>query len=283
MDIHENTVVVNGINTHYYNVGDKGSVIVLLHGGGTDSAKLSWGEVMLPLAESGHRVIAPDMPGYGGSERPDIPSNTAFYLDFLKAFLVALKLDKVSLMGLSMGGGIALGYTLTNPQQVERLVLVDSYGIQRKVAMHFLSWLLVKIPGIMETSVKWMKSSRSMIRWSMSSIMHDTKNLSEELLDELMAESSKPFAGRAFTSYQRDEVFANSLKTVYIDRLNEIKIPTLIVHGEFDTGVPLACAREANRLIAGSKLEVIPGAGHWPQREKPVEFEKVIVPFLKDR
>lgn len=282
MEILENTAVVKGINTHYYQAGTKGSTVVLLHGGGTDSAQLSWGKLIAPLAANGHRVFAPDMPGYGGSERPDIPSTTAFYLDFLKAFLDELKLDKVTVMGLSMGGGIALGFTLENPKRVDKLVLVDSYGLQRKVAMHFLSWLMVKTPGVMQTSMNWMKSSRSAIRWSMGSIMHDKARLTEELLDELVEESAKPYCGRAFLSYQRDEVFANSLKTVYIDRLGEIKVPTLLVHGEFDTAVPLACAKEAQRLIAGSKLEIIPGAGHWPQREKPAEFEKVVTNFLRD-
>ena len=281
MEIHENIVVVQGIKTHYYQAGSKGSIVVLLHGGGTDSAHLSWGKLIAPLAASGHRVFAPDMPGYGGSERPDIPSTTAFYLDFLKAFLDELKLDKVTLMGLSMGGGIALGFTLENPKRVEKLVLVDSYGIQRKVAMHFLSWLMVKIPGIMQVSMNWMKSSRSAIRWSMGSIMHDKANLTEELLDELVEESAKPNCGRAFLSYQREEVLANGLKTVYIDRLHEIKVSTLLVHGEFDTAVPLACAEEAHQRIVDSKLEIIPGAGHWPQREKPEEFNKVVIRFLQ--
>jgi pimeloyl-ACP methyl ester carboxylesterase len=281
MELLEKTVTVSGIKTHYYSAGEKGSVVVLLHGGGTDSAKLSWGEVILPLAESGHRVIAPDLPGYGETERPDIVYNTAFYFGFVKSFLDELALKKVSLMGLSMGGGISLAVTLNAPERVERLVLVDSYGIQRKVAMHFISWLMVKTPGIMEGTWKLERSSPAMLRWAMSNVVHDPKQLSPELMAEVTKDANKPLSERAFTSYQRDEMYANGLKTVFIDRLHEIKVPTLIVHGQLDAGVPLACAEEAHRLIAGSQLVVFEGAGHWAQRERPEEFVKAVTTFLK--
>jgi pimeloyl-ACP methyl ester carboxylesterase len=282
MRINEQVIQVQGIKTRYYQAGERGSVVVLLHGGGTDSAKLSWGEVIEPLAESGHRVIAPDLPGYGGSDIPDIRYSTAFYLEFLKSFLGQLEIQKTSFMGLSMGGGVSLGFTLANPQSVEKLVLVDSYGIQRRVAMHFLSWLMVKIPGIMEGTWKLERSSPAMTRWAMSNVVRDPEKISPELMDELMIAVKRPFSERAFTSYQRDEVFLKGLKTVYIDRLHEIKTPTLIVHGEKDGAVPLACAEETHRLIVGSQLAVFKGAGHWAQRESPQEFIQVVNQFLKD-
>jgi pimeloyl-ACP methyl ester carboxylesterase len=281
MKINEKMISIQGINTHYYEGGEKGSAVVLLHGGGTDSAHLSWGGVMGPLAEAGHRVIAPDLPGYGGTDRPDIKYNTAFYLDFIKAFLDELKVKNASMMGLSMGGGLSLGFTLENPERVDKLVLVDSYGIQRKVAMHLLSWMMVRIPGIMEYTWKLERKSPAMLRWAMSNVVHDPKQLSQELMDEVTKDANKPHSERAFTSYQRDEVFVNGLKTVYIDRLHEIKVPTLIVHGQLDAGVPLACAEDAQRRIVGSRLVVFEGAGHWAQREQPEEFNKTVIEFLK--
>jgi pimeloyl-ACP methyl ester carboxylesterase len=116
----------------------------------------------------------------------------------------------------------------------------------------------------------------------MTNIFHDPKAISDPLLDELLAESRKPYAGRAFTRIQRDEIFTNGLRTVYLDRLGEIKAPTLIIHGQEDAAVPLACAEEAHRLLPGSTLHVIPGAGHWSQREKPGEFIPPMVEFLRD-
>ena len=282
MEIRERTLSVNGLRTHIFNAGETGSTVLLLHGAGTDSARLSWGDVMGPLAESGHRVVAPDLPGYGDSERPDIAYNTSFFIDFVGQLITTLELERPSLMGLSMGGAIALGITLRWPERVNRLVLVDSYGLQRKVAMQFISWLSVITPGVMESTWAMVRSSRSMARWSMTNIFHDPKAISDALLDEILVEAKKPYAGRAFTRHQRDDVFANGLRTVYLDRLGEIKTPVLIVHGRDDKAVPLACAEEAHRLIPGSTLHVIPGAGHWSQREKPQEFIHTVVDFLKD-
>jgi len=282
MEIHDQTQTINGLRTHLLTAGDNGSPVLLLHGAGTDSARLSWGEVIGPLAESGHRVVTPDLPGYGDSDRPDIPYNTAFFIDYVGQLITALDLERPSIMGLSMGGAIALGVALRWPERVDCLVLVDSYGLQRKVAMQFISWLSVKTPGVMESTWALVRSSRSMARWSMTNIFHDPKAISDVLLDEILAEANKPYAGRAFTRHQRDDVFANGLRTVYLDRLGEIKAPTLIVHGGDDKAVPLACAEEAHRLMPGSTLHVIPGAGHWSQREKPQEFIQTVVKFLID-
>ena len=280
MRLIEQYVTIAGLRTHLLSAGEGGSVVLLLHGGGIDSATLSWGDAILPLAESGHLVVAPDLPGYGESDRPDIAYTTVFYIDFVSKLLDTLSLQRPNLMGLSMGGGIALGLALSWPDWVNRLVLVDSYGLQRKVSMHFVSWLSVKTPGVMESTWALVRSSRGMARWSLSNIFHNPKAVSPALIDAIYDEARKPFAGRAFTRYQRDEVSVNGLRTVYLDRMGELKAPTLIVHGGEDAAVPLACAEEAHRLAPGSQLHVLPGAGHWSQREAPAGFLQAVLPFL---
>jgi pimeloyl-ACP methyl ester carboxylesterase len=281
MEIKDEYLSVNGLRTHVWRAGEVGPAVVLLHGAGTDSARLSWGQVIAPLAENGHRVFAPDLPGYGLSDRPDSNYSTQFYVDFVGALLDALGLEQAGLMGLSMGGAIAIGVMLRWPERISHLALVDSYGLQRKVAMHFISWLTVMTPGAMESTWALVRRYPAVARWLSGGIFHDPRAIPPELMAEMLAEARQPYAGRAFTRYQRDEVKWNGLKTVYLSRLPEIVARTLIIHGREDTAVPLACAEEANRLIRGSQLHVIDGAGHWSQREKPEEFLRTALEFFE--
>jgi pimeloyl-ACP methyl ester carboxylesterase len=281
MNIAEKTILVEGVTVHYLQAGESGSPVVLLHGAGADSARLSWEEVILPLAESGHTVYAPDLPGYGATGWVDASYTVQYNVDFVLRWLNAVGLDQVGLMGLSMGGAISLGLALDHPERVDKLVLVDSYGIQRKVALHFVSWLMVKIPGIMEYSWSYARKSKQNSRWLVSSIFANPKAIPDSLMDEVYQAALQPHAGEAFTRQQRDEVSAGGLKTIYLSRLPEIQIPTLLIHGRKDIAVPLACAEEAHRLIAGSELRIIDQAGHWPQREQPEAFLQAVLPFFE--
>jgi pimeloyl-ACP methyl ester carboxylesterase len=281
MDIQEQWLKVAGLRIHCLSAGESGSPVLLLHGGGSDSAHMSWATAMGPLAAR-HRVFAPDLPGCGESDRPDAAYTNTYYLDFIAALLDTLGLARTHLVGLSMGGALALGTTLQQPQRVARLVLVDSYGIQRTVAYHKISYLSVMTPGVMEATWAIMRRSRALAASSLSSIFADPAHLPAELVDEAYAEARKPYAGRAFTRYQRDELRWNGLRTVYLERLGEIRAPTLLIHGRQDKAVPLACAEEAQRGIAGARLHILEGAGHWAQREQPLEFNQALSDFLSD-
>jgi pimeloyl-ACP methyl ester carboxylesterase len=236
---------------------------------------------MEPLAAE-HQVWAPDLPGYGDSERPDIAYTIDFYLDFVQALLDTFGLSNASLVGLALGGALALGTTLRTPERVARLVLLDSYGLRRAVAGQRMSYLMVTLPGLMEMTWRMNGRSRELAQAGMGNLFHDVLTAPAGLIDEVYAEASKPEAGRAYTRYQRSQVTWSGLRTVYLDRLGEIQAPTLIVHGRQDKSVPVDGAQEAARRIRGAKLHIVEGAGHWAQREKPKEVEKVIRAFLKD-
>jgi pimeloyl-ACP methyl ester carboxylesterase len=119
-----------------------------------------------------------------------------------------------------------------------------------------------------------------MTRWSLSGIFADQRNISEDLLDEVVAVIQDPSAQRTFNQFQKSELCRRGLRTCFMDRLGEIQVPALVVHGSQDTLVPLADSREAARRIPCAQLEVIPGAGHWPMREKPDQFNRLVVDFL---
>lgn len=247
-----------------------------------DSARLSWSAIIGPLAAAGRRVYAPDVPGYGESDRPVLPYSTDYYVGFVGDFMDALGLGHAGVMGLSMGGAIALGLALAQPSRVDRLVLVDSYGLQRNVAMQRLSYLMVRTPGLLEASYWLTTRSRSLVRASLAGIVNDPGKLTPALIEGVWAEARKPHAGRAAIAFQRHDVLWNGVRTVFLDRLGELRCPVLLIHGRQDKLVPLHWAEEAHARIPGSQLHVIEGAGHWPHPEKPEELIRVASEFLKD-
>jgi pimeloyl-ACP methyl ester carboxylesterase len=280
-EIHTNITSVHGLRVQYYSAGTGGTPVVMLHGGGTDSALLSWRMAIPALAEN-HRFYAPDWPGYGGSESLREPFTYERMLDWLAALMDHWDLARASLVGISMGGGGALGYALEHPERVDRLVLVDSYGLQRKVRYHLLSYWMVQADWMMNASWSLIQRSRSMTRWSLSSIFANRRNISEDLVDEVFAAVQDPSAQRTFNQFQKSEVLKDGLRTCLMDRLGDIRAPALVIHGEHDTLVPLADSREAARRISNAQFEIIPGAGHWPMREKPDQFNRLVANFLTE-
>jgi len=278
----ENSVTLDGLRVQYFTAGERGSPVVLLHGGGTDSAMLSWREALPVLAEE-HRVFAPNWPGYGKSQKfLDGGYSFGQMTTWLERLLAHWGLDCASLIGISMGGGGALAYTLPYPTRVERLVLVDSYGLARKAPSHRLSYLMVRMGGVMDWSWAMVRKNKKLARWSLQSIFADSRNITDELVEEVFEAVQNPSAQQAFAEFQRAELGWKELKTCFVDRMDEIRTPTLIIHGEKDGLVPLADAQEAARRISGARLEVIANAGHWPMREQPEVFNRLVKEFLAD-
>lgn len=245
MVIHEGNVDLDGIRVHYLFAGKSGSPLLLLHGGGTDSAALSWGHLITRFAAN-HRVFAPDWRGYGESDRPDFQYSFPYYISVLNKLIKALALERSSLVGISMGGAIGLGYTLDHQDSVRRLILVDSYGLQDQAPAHKLSYRFVRLPLVNELTWATVPRSRTMAAYSLRSIFADPKKVTDELVDLVYAELNKPKVGMAFQSFQQSEPRWQGMRTNYMERLEEIHVPTLIIHGEKDALVLLHYAEEAH-------------------------------------
>lgn len=275
----QHLIVVDGVHTAYYQAGSGKKVVVLLHGGGLDNAALSW-ELLIPELAKTHTVYALDWPGYGKSDTPDEKFVVSYYVEFFEKFINELNVDRVSLVGVSMGGAISIGFTLNNPQMVDRLVLVDSYGLQRKAPFHKLSYLYVNFPGV-RSFTWWLVRQRWMIKYSLSSILKRPGSITDELVDRVHTQALQPGSGKAFGDLQDGDIGWNGLKTNYLERLPEIQQNTLIIHGEKDTLVPLSASQEAARLMPNAALTVMEGCGHWPQRDNPEQFNQLVTEFLK--
>jgi len=235
---------------------------------------------MGPFAAGGRRVLAPDWPGYGQSDKPNLDYIMGFYVYFLGRFMDALGFERASLVGISMGGGAALGFALRSPQRVEKLVLVDSYGLGSGVPWGRLGYLMVRAPLVDKLTYALLRRSRTMVRWSLYGLVHERRMVTEAMVEETALLLAQPKAGRAWGSFQKHEVGWNGLRTDFSDWLGVLPVPTLLVHGAQDRAVPLAWARGAQERIPDCELRVFPDCGHLPPRERPEEFARVVERFL---
>ncbi len=272
-------IEVEELRIHYLVAGRTDAPILLLHGGGYDSALLSYRQSIGPVSQH-HRVFAPDWPGYGESDKPKMRYSTEYYVDFLGQLLDALGLEKASLVGISMGGAVSLGFSLRWPQRVEKLVLVDSHGLGKEVPGRAMSYLIVRLPFLNNLVWAVLGRSRRMIRWSLQSVFYDPHVVSGGLVDEVFQVANKPGVGQAWRSWQRNEVGLSGFRTNFVDKLHTLAVPTLILHGAEDRYVPVSWARRAHTLIKDSELCILPQCGHWLTREKPTEFNRVVLGFL---
>ncbi len=279
MVVREFWTEIGGVRTHYLAAGSTGRPVVLLHGGGTDSASLSWHSSMGLFSQT-CRVIAPDLPGYGESARPGVDYTIEYYTDFLNHFVQDLGLNEFSLVGLSLGGHIAASFTLQFPSTAEKLILVSSAGLGTRWRWRTLARLMVKMPTFYDTVRKIAVRSRPAIRCSLRNLVHDPQVITEELVTEISQSIATSGGGQAWSSYVEHEMDWSGFRNNLLNRLAEITSPTLIVHGSNDRLIPVKWAKKAHQLIPDSQLSVFEKCGHWPPREKPIEFTGAVLKFL---
>ena len=262
------------------------STVVLLHGGGVDDASLSWGGVGSSLAEAGHRVIAPDHPGFGQSPAAPWPATQQHLVDYVGDFVDALGLGSHVIGGLSLGGGMAIGHTLARPDTVTAAMLLGSYGLTPRLSdgltslpRQVLTWVMLRT-GLLTAMTRRVASSRAALDWSMASLVRDRARRTPELMDEVWAAAETGRGLAAFAQWQREQILLDRLATDYRGELGQITAPVLIVHGDRDNGVPVARARSAAAALPDATLEIVAGAGHWVQRDQPDVVIAAMLRFL---
>ena len=260
-------------SVRYLEAGE-GSPVVLLHGVGLDAAAISWKHAIPELAEN-HRVIAPDLPGHGESDKPRRRYTTEYYIDVLDELVAALDLDAPQLAGISMGGGIALGYALDN--EVERLALVDSYGLGSDAPWRPAAAMALRIPVVDRMVWESMGVNEGTVRDTLRGYMTQA---SEEFVTEIHEILQDEDCGRTLRSWQRSEFQACGFRTCYLDDLAGLSTPTLLIHGADDTLLPASWSRRAADRLPESELHVFEDCGHWPPRERPATFNDRLTDFF---
>ena len=254
------TVVVKGRRLVYHEAG-KGSVVILLHGLGADSRH--WA-ANIGLLSQDFRVIALDQIGYGQSEKPVMRYTVGNFADYLHGFMEAVKIPKASLVGNSLGGWIALDFTIRHPEMVEKLVLVDAAGL------HPTSPLRMPPGG-------WKNLTPFNTRWFFDLMAANKEWATTDLGPHSYERHAKN--GDSYTVASSVAEMATG-REFEDKKLDKVKVPTLIIWGRDDMLIPLAMGENFNKGIAGSQMIVIDGTGHIPMVGKPEEFDAAAKKFL---
>ena len=271
--------------------GGRGAPVVFVHGLGS-SGYMEWRYTLEPFAAN-HRVLAPDLPGYGRTDKPRVRYTIGYFARFVQRYMHERGLRSASVIGASLGGRVALELALEEPRMVRRLVLVNTLGLGRpQVRMAQMAYGLVTIPRVGEAVMGFARDAlswapRTMIRRVAARYAGSSADLERTMDDSYLDDLREMYATEgfpnAYLSTVRSLVNPRALLGGHHDvsrRLNELKIPVQLIWGADDPLFPLAHAERAHTLIERSELAVIDGAGHSPQAERPEEFNRVLHRFL---
>ncbi len=261
-----------------YRRGGEGPVLLLLHG--IAGSSQTWIAAM-ELLQTEYTVVAPDLVGHGHSDKPPGDYSLGNFANWMRDFLVVLDIDRVTVVGQSFGGGVAMQFAYQFPDHCERLVLVDAGGLGRDV-----NWVLRMVTLPAAEYVLPLVFPRFARVWGDS-----VARFAERVGFRSVPAVEVWHAYRSLTETEHRRAFVRTMRSVIdpggqtvsaMDRLYLAEhIPTLIVWGEQDRIIPVAHAYEALKAAPHSRLEVMPGLGHFPQSEDPAGFVAVLRDFLR--
>ena len=267
-------VQVDQINTRYWTSGDKGTAVILLHGIG--SSVETWMYNINVLAQH-HRVYAVDLVGAGRSDKPSATYSLTYLAQFVSCFMDALSIECASLVGNSLGGGVALQFALNFPQKLEKLVLVNSLGLGKEITLMLRSATLPFVSRLFSPS-------RSGTALTLKQSVYDPTLISNEWVELYYQIATLPGAWSALLGLINTNIDLFGVRTeVYhtiVDGLATITAPTLVFWGRQDRVLPVAHAAVATKGLPSVRLRVFDPCGHWSQVERSEEFNTLVLEFL---
>jgi pimeloyl-ACP methyl ester carboxylesterase len=271
-------VTVHGYRRAYVMAG-AGPALLLVHGIGDSSD--TWRPVFDELARY-HTVIAPDLLGHGRSEKPRADYTIAGFANGMRDLLAVLGVDRVTVVGHSLGGGVAAQFAYQFPERCERLVLVGSGGVGRTVSplLRFAA-----VPGA-EVLMPFLglPPVRALSRSGASLLRVLDTALGRDAVEILAVFDALPDtqARRAILRTLRSGVDWRGQVITMLDRAYLAEgMPTLIVWGRHDAIIPLGHGRLAHAALPGSRLEIFDEAGHFPHHVDPERFARLVAEFMQ--
>ena len=272
------TVQLHGNPVSFHQLGE-GPAVLLVHG--ITSSSRTWQSVMEGLAEE-HTVIAPDLMGHGRSAKPRGDYSLGAHASGMRDLLAYLGIRSATVVGHSLGGGIAMQFAYQFPERLDRLVLVDSGGLGNEVS---LALRAATLPGA--EVVLPLLFSRPILRAGkgigtlLSKVgIHASAN-TRGLVEGVESLGNGPNR-RAFVHTARSVIDPLGQRIDARDRLYlSESVPTMLIWGERDPIIPVTHGYGAHELMPHSRLEVFPKAGHFPFNDDPQRFVEVISDFME--
>jgi pimeloyl-ACP methyl ester carboxylesterase len=262
-------IVANGIRTNYLEAGSGGDTVVLIHGSGPGvTAYANWRGVLPALGEHFH-VYAPDMVGFGYSDRPEgIRYGLDVWADQTLGFMDAMGIQKANLVGNSFGGGIALRIATQHPDRVGKLVLMGSMGVDFPITEG-----LDNVWGY-DGTLEGMKKV-------MGFFAYDTSLTSGDLAQARYEGATQPGFQESFSSmFPAPRQRWVEAMTVPEKEIRALPHPTLVMHGREDQVIPLQNSYQLEELIDNADLTVFSHCGHWSMIERRDDFNRLVRDFF---
>lgn len=271
-------VTVNGLRVRYWQMGESGPPVVLVHGIG---ASVEYWVRNIPVLAQRYRVYAVDIVGFG---RSDKPQGFDYHLenvgDFMAGFLDAVGLDSVHWVANSMGGLVTLVTTMRHPHRTRSLALVDSAGFGSQVTWVFR---LMSLPGVGEFMNRL---DRRGFAFMMRHLFADPDCVPDEWIDELVDIARQPGTAKAFLEVLRSGITLFGVKKSILAAvppiLDALDHPVLVIWGRQDRILPFEQGLNALARVPGAQLHVWDGAGHLPMLEKAASFNRVVLAWLDE-
>jgi len=264
------TVVANGVRTNYHEQGE-GAPVLLIHGSGPGVTGWANWRLTIPALAKRFRVLAPDMVGFGYTERPaGVQYNMDTWVSHIIGFMDAMGIERAHVVGNSFGGGLALALAIRAPQRVKRLVLMGSAGIAFPITEG-----LDRVWGY--------TPSLENMRGLLDVFAYDRNLVNDELARMRYEASIRPGFQEAFSQMfpaprQRG---VDGLASP-VEAIRALPHETMVVHGREDKVIPLDSSYQLFGLIPKSQLHVFGQCGHWTQIEHAARFNQLVGDFFAE-
>lgn len=263
-----------------FRIAGSGPAILLIHGIGDNST--TWGTVQSKLAQR-FTVIAPDLLGHGKSDKPRADYSVAAYANGIRDLLSVLDIERVTVVGHSLGGGVAMQFSYQFPQLVDRLILVGAGGVTKDVSaalriaslpMGSEALALLRLPMVLP--------ALKVVGYVGGRLFGST-GVGRDIPDVLriLADLPEPTASSAFARTLRAVVDWRGQVVTMLDRCYLAEsVPVQLIWGSHDSVIPVGHAHMAQAAMPGAQLEIFEGSGHFPFHDDPDRFVEIVEKFI---